>query len=232
MRMRTGHPRHIRAAIATGLVLVVVGAGVATALDDWRTYDLLFRDGTLDPVPRDEALLYRRDVTNGIRPDAADRDTGRISLSIVEGDGMELAHLEFRQDGSHDGRHRRLGRFPASVGNPMIMYFYEVTARDMAVAAGGSPFYIRNRIKDAMARSHDVEAGTADHYGRLVTTRTVRMRPFADDPNRDRMGAFADLELTVIMSEDVPGWYLGFVAEAAPAYRSEVTLEGLGRMLE
>ncbi len=228
MQIQKGRVRNICAAAITGLVMAIgtVGAGATTTGDGQQTYDLLFRNGTLDPVPRDEALLYRRDVTNEIKPEAADRDTGLISLRIVKGDLAELAHLEFHQG----GRHRGLGRFPASVGNPMIMYFYEAIVRDMAEAAGGSPFYIRNRIKDALIQNADIETGTADYRGQQVMTQTVRMHPFVDDPNRDRMGAFADLVLTVVMSEAVPGWYLGFIAEAAPVYRSEIVLEGLERV--
>jgi hypothetical protein len=57
----------------------------------------------------------------------------------------------------------------------------------------------------------------------------VVLRPFADDPNRARMGAFADLELSVTMSEAVPGWYHSLLA-ATPdgAYRAETVLTGEG----
>jgi hypothetical protein len=50
--------------------------------------------------------------------------------------------------------------------------------------------------------------------GTQVATKTIRMRPFEGDPNVDRMRGFGALELSVTMSEAVPGWYLSMVAEA------------------
>lgn len=204
----------------------VVSAGLAWAdpLAGDKTYDMLFRNGTLDQIDRSAELVYRRDVTNALKPEANARDTGDIALSFREGEAT-MAMLEFRQD----GKHRPLGTFPASVGNPMIMYFYETVVRDMAEAAGGSPFYIRNRVKDALIQPSDIEEGQAVIDGKTVPTQTIRLYPFANDPNKDRMQGFGDLELRVTMSETVPGWYMSLVAEAAAGavYRSELRFDRL-----
>lgn len=206
---------------------VVLAAGLCVALpataETTQAYDLLFRNGTLDDVPREAELLYGREVTNALKPEAADRDTGTIAMRIVEDKNVEMALLDFRQD----GKHRGLGRFPAGVGNPMIMYFYESIIRDMAEAAGGSAFYIRNRVKEALVQPTEVETGETLFEGQMVSTQTVRLRPFEADPNRDRMQGFGDLELRVTMSEDVPGWYLFLAAEAGETYRSNVAFVGL-----
>lgn len=198
------------AALALGLALMVPGPGLATSVTGEATYDLLFRDGTLDPVSRDHMLVYQREVTNTLNPDAAARDSGEIGLRIEQAEDMEMVRLEFRRD----GKHRGMGSFPASVGNPMIMVFYESVVRDMAETAGGSPFYIRNRVKDALVQPSEVEPGTAMVNGAQVATQTIRMRPFEGDPNVERMRGFGTLELSVTMSEAVPGWYLSLVAEA------------------
>ena len=219
-----------RAALALALALMIVaGPGRATSVDGKATYDLLFRDGALDDVDRDSVLVYDRDVTNRLRPDTAMRDTGEIALRIGQAPDMEMAELEFRQD----GRHRAMGSFPASVGNPMIMVFYESVVRDMAESAGGSQFYIRNRVKEALVEPAEVEAGTARVGGKEVATRTIRLHPFEGDPNAERMMGFGDLELSVIMSDTVPGWYLSLVAEApapdgsGPIYRTSIQFEAM-----
>lgn len=199
-----------RAALLLGLMLTVAGPGLATSVTGEAAYDLLFRDGTLDPVSRAHALVYQREVTNTLNPDAAARDSGEIGLRIEKAEDMETVQLEFRRD----GKHRGMGTFPASVGNPMIMVFYESVVRDMAETAGGSPFYIRNRVKEALARPSEVEPGTAMVNGEEVATQTIRMRPFKGDPNVGRMMGFGALELSVTMSEAVPGWYLSLVARA------------------
>lgn len=203
--------------------LVTATLALATPKEDQQSFDLLFRNGTLDAVDRQSTLVYQRAVTNRLKPDAGTRDTGEIALSIQSAGDSETAHLEFRQE----GKHRPLGQFPASVGNPMIMVFYEATVRDMAEAAGGSPFYIRNRVKEALAQPSAIETGEADYRGKRIETQTVSLFPFADDPNRDRMQGFGDLELRVTMSDEVPGWYLTLSAEAGAVYSSEMTLGGL-----
>ena len=218
----------MKALVLAGLLALAVLPPHAAATEGKETYDLLFRDGTLDAIDPKMSLVYRRDVTNMIKPDAAKRDTGGLSLSVMPSDAT-MVQLRFRTD----GKHRALGQFPASVGNPMIMYFYETVVRDMAESAGGSPFYIRNRVKEALAQPAAFEEGEAVIDGRNVPTVTVRLKPFENDPNRDRMRGFADLEMRVTMSEEVPGWYLSLVAETAPqsradtVYRSAVMFEGL-----
>ena len=177
---------------------------------------------------RDMSLVYRRDVMNVLKPDAAKRDTGGISLSIMPSDAT-MVQLKFQTD----CKQRAFGQFPASVGNPMIMYFYETVVRDMAESAGGSPFYIRNRVKEALTQPVALEKGETVIDGRNVPTVTVRLKPFENDPNRNRMQGFGDLEMRVTMSEEVPGWYLSLVAETSPessadtVYRSAVVYEGL-----
>lgn len=209
--------------LMTGAMLCA-SAALAAPLDGDKTYEMLFRNGTLDTVSRDAELVYSRTVNNSLKPEAAERDTGDIALSFREGEAV-MALLEFRQD----GKHRKLGAFPASVGNPMIMYFYETVVRDMAEAAGGSPFYIRNRVKEALVQPSDIVSGEAVIDGEVVETRTIRMLPFAGDPNVDRMRGFGDLELRVTMSDAVPGWYMSLEAEASggTVYRNTLAFDRL-----
>src|SRR6056297_2596315 len=96
-----------RAALALGLALTLAaGPGLATSVDGEATYDLLFRDGTLDPVSRDHRLIYQCEVTNTLNPDAAARDSGTIGLRIEQAEDMEMVRLEFRRDGKHRGMGR------------------------------------------------------------------------------------------------------------------------------
>lgn len=214
----------VMAACGAALCLAFSTLGaVADPLDGQQTYEMLFKDGTLDGIDRAQVLVYDRTVQNQLAPDAAARDTGSVALFFESQDHGELARLEFRQD----GKHRGLGRFPASVGNPMIMFFYESAIRDMASSAGGSAFYIRNRVKEALVQPSEAVEGEAEVDGRMVPTLTLRLRPFVDDPNRDQMQGFGDLELEVVMSEEVPGWYVSLTAEAGETYRSELRFANL-----
>lgn len=218
-------PCNVAAVLALTLGLA---AGDPAAAEESAPYDLLFKGGTLDEIDRDATLIYQRAVTNTLNPAAQTRDSGEIALSFA-GESDSMAHLEFRQG----ERHRGLGRFPATVGNPMIMYFYESVVRDMAESAGGSPFYIRNRVKESLVQDTEIETGQATVGDKTVETQIVRLHPFEGDPNIDSMKGFGELELTMVMSPQVPGWYLSLTAEAsegddtAPVYRSAVTFDAL-----
>jgi len=218
--------------LKSGFVAAVLFVGAisgpveAASIDGQESYDLLFRQGTLDSFDKKNELVYQRDVTSVLNPQAEERDTGKVVIGF-DAEDSALARIQFRQ-----GEKRRgLGIFPASVGNPMIMYFYESVIRDMAETAGGSPFYIRNRVKEALVQPSEMETGQAVFNGKTIQTTKIDLYPFAEDPNRGRMGGFGELVLSVTMSEDVPGWYLSLVAEAngsdGPIYRSMMLLDGV-----
>jgi hypothetical protein len=116
---------------------------------------------------------------------------GAVTLAeaIDPSDQKPVLHLtEVDRD-----RSRKIGPFPISGGDPALTFFLEHTARDMASLTGGSPFYIRNRIKDALFRG-----GTITRKGNMLTAEFL---PFAEDPNAARMNGFATLTLTFVMTD-------------------------------
>ncbi|MDU9005782.1 hypothetical protein [Sedimentitalea todarodis] len=212
--------------IILSAIAMIAGAASAAETSAPETYDLLFKNGTLDGFTQKQQLIYDRKVQNSIKPETADRDTGKIVISFADGQVPE-ALLKFTQG----DKYRNLGAFPSSVGNPMIMYFVETVVRDMAESAGGSPFYIRNRVKEALIKPSEISNGQAIIAGEAVETVDVTMRPFKDDPNADRMQGFDNLALTVSMSDDAPGWYLVLSAHVPgtdagdPVYSSIMTFD-------
>lgn len=215
------------------LAALLVFTGMATSSHAAEVYDLLFKEGTLDGISRSATLDYQRAVTARDNEKLASRATGTISLSFAPD---EMAELQFKQG----DKHRNIGSFPATVGNPMIMYFVETVVRDMASTAGGSPFYIRNRVKAALVEKAPIRDETIDVNGHDVPAKTVTLYPFKNDPNRDKMKGFGDLALTVTMSDEVPGWYYKLKAETegqkgdgsadakgAPVYSNSIQLATL-----
>lgn len=194
-------------------VCLCLGCG-AGPLAAGETYDLLFRTGALDDLvaaSRDSAgevgLVYDR-ATQGTM-EGPGPDSFRLNLDMVPPDSVELT--------LHQGEKTRgIGTFPASVGNPVILYFMETTLRDMAEKTGGSPFYIRNRMKDSLMREADIVPVMVRLGDAEVEARQITLHPFAQDDARDRMGRFAELELVVTVSDAVPGWYYSLVS-AAPS---------------
>ena len=103
-------------------VCLGVAAGPSAA---GETYDLLFKSGALDDLVAasqsgsgDVGLEYDRKTLGTL--DGPGSGTYRLDLHMLPPDDVELT--------LHQGEKRRgIGTFPASVGNPVIMYFMETT---------------------------------------------------------------------------------------------------------
>ncbi len=179
--------------------------------------DTLFRGGVIEALAPETVLTYAQSRT-GPQVDG---------FHSVEGGAILLTAKAAQPGGSEpsvqmaieqQGQRREMQEFPASAGNPVLMVFLEDVTRSMAAISGGSPFYIRNRIKDALAKA-EAETG-ADGVKRVV------LQPFATDPNAERMGAFAKLTLTIEMQDDLPGYFRLLRAETAPdGFAEEIALK-------
>lgn len=203
--------------------LLVLGLLASEPLHAAEPYDLIFRTGTLSNVPTDHELVYSRAMTMPDNPQVEQAGTGLIVLSFVPDD---MAELDFRQG----DRHRIVGLFPVTVGNPLAMYFLETVINDISRDTGGSPYYLRNRIKESLRESAEIKELEERTDGQSIATRQITLHPFQGDRNRDQMLGYEDLAMTFTMSDDVPGWYASLVAEvpsddtAPPFYRNALTL--------
>lgn len=190
--------------IATlSLCLTLAGAG---ALRAETAFDLVFRSGTLDGLPEGTELTYEGSGLSEAPP--ADGWS-----QVVVGLGAD-GSARVEADGAQPGGPRRvLGSFDAGIGNPMAMLLLERTVKDVSEATGGSPFYIRNRIREALADQDGTAPVTVEWEGREVPATEIVLVPFADDAHRAELGPFAELEIRVVVSEEVPGWYRSVSAE-------------------
>ncbi|MFD1881651.1 hypothetical protein [Paracoccus pacificus] len=162
------------------LVLVLPGAAFAS-----EASDLVFADRA-PWAPPSGGLVWQI---------SRDNDTGEtqgelLLEQVTDADGSPILEMSERTGGAT----RPLTRFPVSAGDPVVVYFLEAVTRDMARMSGGSPFYIRNRIRDGMGAGAQVTRGSDGV--------TVVLTPFKDNPNAARMGGFASLSLTFDLGPD------------------------------
>lgn len=186
--------------------------------------DALFAEGIFDALPDGQTIVYSHIRTGTTAENFAPLADGRIS--IVIGPALEGAR-NLSMTLEEQGKRRELVDFPSSGGNPVLMVFLESTVRSMATIAGGSPFYIRNRIKDALRSDGVLTMTSHDFGGKMIAAQEVTFHPFAQDPNRARMGEFADLSLRFLVSDAVPGQFLLLSADtpvAAAGYHESITL--------
>ena len=207
-----------RLALALALMLAA-GPAAAGPLSD-----LIMASGLLADAPAGEVLRYAHD--RRLPAEAPDAELPRAGqdhvlpkpvvdgvaiLTAVPGDGGTQLVLTLAEAGES----RDVASFPAQGSNPMLLFFLENVVRNVAAQTGGSPFYIRNRLRDALVGA---DLGPVQD-GRSV----IALQPFAADPNRARLGAFAELTLTLALDPAQPGRLLDLKADtgAAPGGYSE-----------
>jgi hypothetical protein len=188
--------------IASALLVGLAGTG---PLHAGEAQDRLFTAGVLEPVATGQRLVFGHD--RGGAFDSARLPVvvhGEMSVTLAETDtkaGWREAVVTAREAEVE----RTLVALPESSGHPILLIFLESTVRDVAALTGGNPYYIRNRIREALAAQDVVEPAEIVLEGTSVPGERLVFRPFTEDPNRDRLGALADLEISVTLSAGVPG---------------------------
>ena len=210
-------------AVIAGLALVPLPA-LAGPLTD-----LIMAPGTLTDLPDDSVVRYAHDrrlpglpegqtlpgAGTGVPLPEAVVD-GEVVLTLTPGDaGPQLVMTRIEADQT-----KPVASFPATGPNPVLIFFLENVVRNMAAQTGGSPFYIRNTMRAALAESAPDLTGSGPV--------TVTLTPFAGDPNAARMGDWRDLAVDLTFDPADPGLLTelaAHVGEAADGYRETMRLE-------
>ena len=103
----------------------------------------------------------------------------------------------------------------------MVIIFLEQVLQDLSQATGGSGTYLRNRIREGLAKGmseESVDGGTA-----LV------MHPLVNDANQEALGPYAGLEMRFVIDPETPGMIRSLSAMVGPAdapvFLEEVTYD-------
>lgn len=205
-----------------GILAAVFAAMLATSVAAGPASERVFSRAALEQVKTDQLVVYTHKRTGEMKP--LDNGEIRVGLELGE-DGARQAVVTMGES----GQLRPVSKWPASSGNPILPIFLESALRSMAEATGGSQFYIRNRIKEALGTAGEMKQVSLDVDGRTIPATEITFSPFTRDKNRARMGGFADLKLVFVVSEALPGDVVRFVAEtgAEGPYKEEITFARL-----
>ncbi len=175
--------------------------------------DLVMAPGVLAEVPAGPVFRYAHNRHLAVRaegstqPKVAEGEIqpkavaeGEVILTAEAGEGGMRLILS-RRDG---GQTAPVAEFSGGGPNPVLLYFLENTVRVVAAETGGSPYYIRNRIREALAAADLPAPGTA-----------LTLSPFAADKNRDKMGDFGTLALHLTFDPGRPARLVELKADTA-----------------
>jgi len=174
-----------------------------------RATDLVFSNGVLGNIPQNKTVLYKH---LRLGPEGSEFHSiadGQVSLAIVP---SQIGGNEVILEMLDSGQLRNRTQFPADAGNPIVMAFLESNLRSMAQITGGSPFYLRNRIKESLRSGGQIEPVKIAIDGVPIDAMKITFMPFINDKNAARMGDFAKLELVFVVSDSVPGGFILFSA--------------------
>ncbi|MEM1299738.1 MAG: hypothetical protein AAGH68_10700 [Pseudomonadota bacterium] len=164
----------------------------------------VFSRTALDGVKDNHQVIYTHVRTGEVRPIS----NGEIRVKVEPHETGRKAVVTMGEE----GKLQPVSSWPASSGNPVLPIFLESTLRTMAQATGGSEFYIRNRIKEALGTGGTMNEISLDMDGKAIPATEITFAPFADDKNRARMGGYAELKLVFVVSEALPGDIVRFAA--------------------
>ncbi len=191
------------------VIVIPMLAALPFHADADRATDLVFSTSVLGNIPQQKTVTYDHTRLGPKDSGLHQIENGSVTLTVMAAErGGNVAILEMRDNGTLRNR----TPFPVDAGNPLVMAFLESALRSMAQITGGSPFYLRNRIKESLRSGGQVTPTTVTIGGETMPATQIAFQPFQHDKNAARMGDFADLTLTFVVSDDVPGGFALFSA--------------------
>jgi hypothetical protein len=189
---------------------ILLSAFSGPALPSPDSSSLLFETPALVEVPTGTTLVYRLERT--VAAAAAGNPAPAPGLSP----SVSTVELSLHPDATSSGREAKIeivtgerrqaaGSFPSLVGNPVLLVVLERDVAEMSRTLHGSPYYIRNRIREALGEATLAEPARFTFGGREVEGWRVVVTPFAQDRNRDKLREYAAKRYEFTLSGAVPG---------------------------
>lgn len=140
-------------------------------------------------------------VTNEAKLGESFDETLEMSVTAPPDDASKRVADVLIHRGDKEGE---AGPFPTMNGNPIALVLLERDVKEMAQLSKGSPFYLRNRLREHLG-SGKVEPARFAYDGRDVEGWKLSFAPFAEDPNKDKLLELAGRRYEMLFSDAVPG---------------------------
>ncbi|WP_334146495.1 hypothetical protein [Hyphomicrobium sp.] len=218
----------VRVSVALGLTLLPVAAAAA---GDQKALPLLFESRQLDLVDKGAEVTYRFEKTGSDERLVGRNYADDIRLGVAKIDdkgGRDVVFKVFTGDNARDPQN-----WPELTINPLFIWYLDRSVATFNALAGGNQMYLKHKMREALGNATAEEIKT-DYNGTQVDAYKVTVVPFADDPSASKMQGFHNSAFTIVVSNQVPGYFVdlsaNFVsAEAAgPELREHIKVVGTG----
>lgn len=181
------------------LAVAVVTGSVAHAGDEISAAEQrVFLDQHLHNIRAAAALQY------SFTQKGAEKDSFTDQVVLKVGAGAPDKR-ELKVDFLSGPRKLQLATVEGGTGNPVILYFLERDIRDMHDRLGGQEAFFRKRIRLALAERATVKPVKLSFAGRMVEGNEVTIKPYVDDPLKDRLRQFVTKTYVFTLSDAIPG---------------------------
>lgn len=182
------------------VVLMTSGPAATAAADPATVYHLVFEAPHFANVENGSTVSYHF-VRNARDPKLQPSFEDEVKLLV----GPKGAENSINIDLFSGARAETLSNM-SRTGNPVIVAMLEQDVKDMNKTLGGSPFYFRNRLRQALSEEKPAEPAKFKVDGKTVEGWKVAFKPFANDKdNLARLREYAGRSYEILFTDAVPG---------------------------
>lgn len=204
----------------------------APAKADSTVVDLLFQTRHLDLTSKGSVVNYRFEKLGSderlVGKDYADDIALAIDSARDNGERDVVLKI-FTGDSARDPQN-----YPDMTINPLFAWYLNRAVNTFNSLAGGSPMYLKHMLRSSFRDKAHLEEIKFDYNGKQVDAFKVSVAPFADDRNASKMQGFQNSTFTVIVSNEVPGYFVDLLASytstqaTGPKLEEHIKLVGMG----
>jgi len=218
----------VRTSAVLCLALLPVAAAVAS---DQKAAALLFETRHLDLVDKGSEVTYHFEKTGSDERLVGKNYTDDIRLGVtkVNGNGeRDVVFKVFTGDNARDPQ-----SWPELTINPLFIWYLDRAVGTFNSLAGGSQMYLKHKIREALGNA-TAEEVKVDYNGKQVDGYKVTIAPFVDDPSASKMQGFHKSAFTVVVSNQVPGYFVDLQSDfvsaqaAGPELKEHIKVVGIG----
>lgn len=203
----------------------------AAAASDQKAAPILFETRQLDLIDKGAEVTYRFEKTGSDERLVGKNYADDIRLGVAKVDdkgGRDVVFKVFTGDNARDPQN-----WPELTINPLFIWYLDRAVATFNTLAGGNQMYLKHKIREALGTA-TAEETKAEYDGKTVDAYKISVTPFADDNNTAKMQGFHKSAFTVVVSNQVPGYFVdlqsSFVSTqaAGPELKEHIKVVGMG----